>query len=67
MKTKNTTSKQINEVTARHIKSGVKAGGFSLNHNQTALRGLKVKTDLKAGQMAGGSGSSGSGGTGGTR
>ena len=30
------------------IKSNVKAGG-SLNHNQTAARGLKVKTNVKAG------------------
>jgi len=31
------------------IKSNVKAGGLPLNHNQTAARGLKVKTNIKAG------------------
>jgi hypothetical protein len=32
------------------IKSNVKAGGWS-NHNQTVTRGLKVKTNVKAGAV----------------
>jgi hypothetical protein len=31
------------------IKTNVKAGGVRLNHNQTAARGLKVRTNVKAG------------------
>jgi len=31
------------------IRSNVKAGGIGSNHNQTAIRGLKVKTNVKAG------------------
>jgi hypothetical protein len=31
------------------IKSNVKAGGLSAQHNQTVSRGLKVKTNVKAG------------------
>jgi hypothetical protein len=31
------------------IKSNVKAGALSPNHNQTVARGLKVKTNVKAG------------------
>ena len=31
------------------IKTNVKAGALSSNHNQTILRGLKVRTNLKAG------------------
>jgi len=33
------------------IKTNVKAGGLSSNHNQTAARGLKVKTAIKAGTI----------------
>lgn len=67
MKTKNAISKQINEGTALQMKSGIKAGDLEINHHQRLARGLKVKTALRAGLMAGGSGSSGSGGLGGTR
>lgn len=31
------------------IRTNVKSGGLSANHNQTAARGLKVKTNVKAG------------------
>jgi hypothetical protein len=31
------------------IKSNVKAGGLSINHNQTISRGLKVKTNVRGG------------------
>jgi hypothetical protein len=31
------------------IKSNVKAGGAGVQHNQTISRGLKVKTNIKAG------------------
>ncbi|MCG3159885.1 MAG: hypothetical protein JMDDDDMK_00910 [Acidobacteria bacterium] len=33
------------------IKTNVKAGGLSDNHNQTTARGLKVKSSIKAGTV----------------
>jgi hypothetical protein len=51
---------------AMRVKSNIKAGGRSAQHNQTITRSLKVKTNIKAGLCSGG-GASGSGGTGGTR
>lgn len=32
------------------IKTNVKAGGLTSQHNQTVARGLKVKTGIKVGQ-----------------
>ena len=31
------------------IKSNIKAGGKNLNHNQTVSRGLRIKSNVKAG------------------
>ena len=31
------------------VKINIKAGGWTANHNQTSSRGLKVKTNIKAG------------------
>ena len=33
------------------IKSNLKAGGLASNHNQTIARGLKVKSNVKAGSF----------------
>jgi len=32
------------------VKTNVKAGGLTAQHNQTVAKGLKVKTSVKAGQ-----------------
>jgi len=40
------------------IKSNVKAGAVASNHNQTVARGLKVKTNVKAGDPPSSTGSS---------
>jgi hypothetical protein len=40
------------ETISMKIKTKVKASRVSANHNQTIARGLKVKTDIKAGQNA---------------
>ena len=34
------------------VKTNVRAGGFSLNHNQTLARGMKVKTNVRAGGLS---------------
>jgi hypothetical protein len=63
MKTKNVVNKY-----KMRVRSNVKASYKAMQHNQTAARGLKVKTDVKAGHSGGGSSAgSGSGGLAGTR
>ena len=41
----------MKENTTMKIKSNVKAGGLTCNHNQTAAGGLKVKANVKAGAL----------------
>jgi len=38
------------ENTSMKVKTNVKAGGLTAQHNQTVAKGLKVKTSVKAGQ-----------------
>jgi len=45
------------------IKTHVKSGGATLQHNQTVARGLKVKTGVKAGPSPGSGGGGDSGPT----
>jgi len=45
---------QRKEMTIVKIKTNVKAGGTTLQHNQTVTHGLKVKTTVKAGADGGG-------------
>ena len=47
MQTNNRNPKQ--PVNSLKVKSNVKAGGVSFNHNQTLTGGLKVKSSVKAG------------------
>jgi len=47
MQTNNRNPKQ--PVNSLKVKSNVKAGGVSFNHNQMLTRGLKVKSKVKAG------------------
>jgi hypothetical protein len=42
--------------TSMKIKTHVRAGGISMQHNQKVVRGLKVKTNVKAGDGTGGTG-----------
>ena len=45
------TKRQTEQETSMKINTNVKAGDWALNsnHNQTVARGLKVKTNVKAG------------------
>jgi hypothetical protein len=43
------TSTSNKEKTIMNIKTNVKAGMLTKNHNQTLVRGLKIKTNVKAG------------------
>ena len=36
------------------MKTNIKVGGLRMNHNETVAKGLKVKTNVKAGGITGG-------------
>ena len=40
------------EISKMRVKSNVKAGGISMQHNQRIIRSLKVKSGVKAGAIA---------------
>ena len=50
MKTENTiATKNVLVGAGMKVKTNVKAGGISFNHNQKVACGLRVKTNIKAG------------------
>jgi hypothetical protein len=50
--TSNQSTKQSLTAAGLKVKSNIKAGGLSVNHNQTTPRGLKVKSGVKAGGLS---------------
>ena len=54
----NHNEKLANDKKSLLVKSGVKSGGVSMQHNEKLTRGLKIKTGIKAGPSDGGGGSS---------
>jgi hypothetical protein len=45
-------SAKYKEISKMSIKTNVRAGAITLNHNQTVTRRLKVKSGVKAGKVA---------------